>query len=156
MAKLKDFEKWVKRNIILITVIPLLIIGAGLFLAQLNKTPDVHYYGEIKHPGYEPSPAYYQVEASSRKEWGDYWATRWGWALAGGLLLLICTPVYLGYCEAEVKEANWKVLAAIWLASLLLILLPFYGMVKNNAYETKLTPEQYEAAKPDLDAIFPL
>lgn len=156
MAKLKNFENWMKRNIILITVIPLLIIGAGLFLVYQDKTPDVHYVGEIKHPGYEPSPAYYQVEASSRKEWGDYWATRWGWALAGVLLIVICTPVYLGYCEAEVKEANWKLLAAIWLASLLLILLPFYGMVKDSAYETKLDPDQYEAVKTNIDSIFPL
>lgn len=156
MANLKAFDAWVKRNIILLTVVPLLIIGGGLFLVYQDKTPDAHYVGEIKRPGYEPAPAYYQVEASSRKEWGDYWRTRWGWALAGGLIMLILTPVYIGYCEAEVKEFNWKILAAVWLATLLLILLPFYGMVKDNAYETKLTPEQYEAVKNDLDGLFPL
>lgn len=156
MANLKDLDKWVKRNILLITLVPLLIVGAGLFLAQLDKTPDAHYYGEIKRPGYEPAPAYYQVEASSRKEWGDYWRTRWGWALAGGLIILICTPVYIGYCEAEVKDFNWKIQAGIWLAGLLLILLPFYGMVKDGAYEAKLTPEQYEPVKTNLDGIFPL
>ena len=156
MANLKADDKWFKRNRILVTVAPLFIIALGLFLAQLDKTPDVHYYKEVKRAGYESAPAYYQVEASSDKEWGDYWRTRWGWALAGGLIILIGTFVYIGYLESEVKEGNWKVLLAIWLASLLMIVLPFYGLVKNNAYETKLTPEQYEAAKTDLDAIFPL
>lgn len=156
MANLKAFDGWVKRNIILITLAPLFIIGTGLFAVYQDKTPDVHYVGEIKRPGYEPAPAYYQVEASSRKEWGDYWRTRWGWALAGGLLILIMTPVYIGYCEAEVKGFNWKVQAMTWLTGILLILLPFYGLVKDNAYETKLTPEQYEAAKTNIDSLFPL
>jgi hypothetical protein len=156
MANLKAEERSLKRNRVLLLVAPLLIVGAGLFLAQLDRTPDVHYYKEIKHPGYEPSPAYYQIEASSDKEWGDYWATRWGWALAGGLMLILIPWAYFGWLDAEVKQFNWKVLAAIWLASLLLILLPFYGLVKDNRYETKLTPEQYEANKTNLDALFPI
>lgn len=156
MANLKADEKWFKRNRILVTILPVAIIGLGLFLVQLDKTPYVHYYKEVKRAGYEPAPAYYEVEASSKKEWGDYWAKRWGWALAAALIMLVGTSVYIGYLEAEVQEGSWKILMAIWLAGLLLTLLPFYGLVNNGAYETKLTPEQYEAAKTDLDALFPL
>jgi hypothetical protein len=155
MANLKADEKWFKQNRILVSLLPILIIGLGLFLAQLDKTPDVHYYKEVQRPGYEPAPAYYQVEASSVKEWGDYWRTRWGWALAGGLIMLIGTFVYIGYLETEVKQGTWLVLLAIWLAGLLITLLPFYALVGDN-YETKLSPQQYEAAKTNLDAIFPL
>jgi hypothetical protein len=155
MANLKADDKWFKRNRILVTVGPLLLIALGLFLAQLDKTPDVHYYKEVVRPGYEPAPAFYQVEASSKKEWGDYWGTRWGWALAGGLIILIGTFAYIGYLEAEVKEGNWKVLGAIWLAGILLVMLPFFTLVNSGDYETKLTPAQYELAKDSLDALFP-
>jgi hypothetical protein len=156
MANLKADDKWFKRNRILVTVLPMLIIAAGLFLAQLDKTPDYHYYKEVKREGYEPAPAYYQVEASSKKEWGDYWRTRWGWTLAGGLIILIGTFAYIGYLEAEVKDGDWKALAGIWLAALLLILLPFFSLVNSGDYETKLTPEQFDQAKDNLDGLFPL
>lgn len=155
MANLKADDKWFKRNRILVTILPLAIIGLGLFLAQLDKTPDVHYYKEVVRAGYEPAPAYYQVEASSRKEWGDYWSTLWGWSLAGGLILVISTFVYISWLETNVKGGTWAVLAVIWLATLLLIILPFYGLVKDGAYEAKLTPVQYQEVQNNLDTLFP-
>jgi hypothetical protein len=155
MANLKG-DKWFKRNRILATVLPILFIALGLFVVQLDKTPDSHFYKEVVRPGYEPAPAYYQVEASSKKEWGDYWSTRWGWALAGTLIILIGSFVYFGYLEAEVKDGTWKVLAVIWLAGILFVMLPFFTLVNSGAYETKLTPTQYDQAKDSLDNLFPI
>lgn len=149
-------DKWFKRNRLLVSIIPLLICGLGLALVTLDHTPDAHFVGERVHPGYESSPAQWQVEASSHKEWGDYWAHRWGFPVLAFVLMIGGVYGYITYLEREVKEGSWKPIAVMWLIGLLLIVLPFYNLVSGGAYETVLTPAEYEAAKANLDALFPI
>lgn len=149
-------DKWFKRNRILVSILPLLIFGLGLSLVLLDRTPDAHFVGEIKHPGYESSPAQWQVEASSNKEWGDYWAHRWGFPVLAFALMIGGVYGYITYLEREAKEGSWKPIAVLWLIGLLLIALPFVHQMNTKKYSTVLTPAEYEEAKGNLDALFPI
>jgi len=149
-------EKWFKRNRLLTSIIPILICGLGLALVTLDHTPDAHLIGEVKHPGYESSPAQWQVEASSNKEWGDYWTKYWPLPILSFALMFGLVFGYITYLEKEVKEGTWKVIAVVWLVGILMIVLPFYHMTSGGAYETVLTPTEYESVKGNLDALFPL
>ena len=148
-------DKWFKNNRLLLTLVPVFFFGLSIILVNVDHTPEVVHHPEVVRAGYEPAPETYSVEASPAKKWADYWAGHWFLVILGFIVAAGGTYGYLTYIEKEVKQGSWVPIMVAWLGGALLVFLGF--VLRHGAidYITTLTPEQFEATRDNLDALFP-
>lgn len=151
-----SYDKWFKRNRLVVTLIPAVFFLAAIFIVQFDKKPEVVHHAAIERPGYEPAPETYYVEASPHKKWADYWAGNWFLVVLGFVVSVGGTFAYITYVEKEVKQGSWVPIGVAWLGGALLIFLGYVLRHGAMEYFTTLTPADFEAMKDNLDGLFPL
>lgn len=146
---------WVKRHALLTALIPGIMFTLAIILVRLDHKAEVTFYKEVKHPGYETSPAIYKVEASPHKKWADYFKGYWWLVILGYAVSVGGTYLYVYWVNKEVKQGNWWVLIASWFIGGAMIFALYSAKHSGDVkYGVNVPPATYEKYKGNLDQLF--
>jgi hypothetical protein len=123
-------------------------------LVRLDGKPETVFYKEVRHPGYETTPAFYRVEASPKKKWADYFKGYWWLIILGYAVSVGGTYLYVFWINKEAKEGSMGVLLVAWLLGAALIFGTYSAQHGKVKYGRNIYPDTYEKYKGNLDQLF--
>lgn len=140
------------------------LIVSGFAIAMLliavtyvksNKQTEVRHISAVERPGYEPSPAYYIVEASPNKKWKE---TSVAWFILG-FIIAAGSGFAIWYDEYKPvgprSNRTGYMILVLWFLAFAVALGPYVAKHGDSSFQSKICVDEYRANQDNLDDLFP-